>query len=269
VLDKSGRVISLLAGQPRDPKWDSLMKDLEEQVRSARKEMTFSEKQTKNKRAPCPSVSMGTSFGGGSLYYIKQRPTVSNRKILTSIAASQGFQRLIGFTNCVFECFASKIFNLYQDALNSIFSSDPKLKRWMKSAFAGVSFNLGPYSVSWPHTDSYNLAFGWCAITALGRFDPDKGGHLILWDLGLIVRFPPGSTILIPSALLTHSNLPIQEGEDRYSVLQYSSSGLFQWVYNGYMSDKEFLATRSPADIREREWDRKARWGNGLKMFSL
>ncbi|KAJ3746951.1 hypothetical protein EV360DRAFT_57211, partial [Lentinula raphanica] len=263
------RVISVLAGKPRDRNWDNLMKDLEEQVRSAREEMTFTEKQSKNKRAPCLLVSMGTSFGGGSLVRTMAFHTVSNRKILMSIAASQSFQRLIGFTNCVFQCFASKIFDLYQDTLNAIFSSDPKLKRWMKSAFAGVSFNLGPYSVSWPHTDNYNLAFGRCAITPLGRFDPDKGGHLILWDLGLIVRFPPGSTILIPSALLTHSNLPIQEGEDRYSVLQYSSSGLFRWVYNGYMSDKEFLAMRSQEDIQERERDRKARWGNGLKMFSL
>ncbi|KAJ3712627.1 hypothetical protein C8R42DRAFT_699196 [Lentinula raphanica] len=271
VLDRSGRVISVLAGKPRDRHWDSVTKDLEAQLRSARKEMSFSEKQRNNKRAPCPSVSMGTSFGGGSL-----RPgtmafhTDSNRKILMSIAASHSFQRLVGFTNCVFQCFAGKIFTLYQDTLNSLFSSDPKLKRWIKkSAFAGVSFNLGPYSVSWPHTDSYNLAFGWCAITPLGQFDPDKGGHLILWDLGLIIRFPPGSTILIPSALLTHSNLPIQEGEDRYSVVQYSSSGLFRWVYNGYMSDKEFLATRSPEDIQQRDRDRKARWGNGLKLFSL
>ncbi|KAJ3714482.1 hypothetical protein C8R42DRAFT_540316, partial [Lentinula raphanica] len=137
----------------------------------------------------------------------------------------------------LFQSFAEKIFTLYQETLESLFTSDPKLKRWFKnSAFSSVSFNLGPAVVSWPHTDNYNLAFGWCAITALGNFDPDRGGHLILWDLGLIIRFPPGSTILIPSALLTHSNLPIQKGEERYSIVQYSSSGLFRWVYNGFMS---------------------------------
>ncbi|KAJ7624191.1 hypothetical protein B0H17DRAFT_1151319 [Mycena rosella] len=54
-------------------------------------------------------------------------------------------------------------------------------------------------------------AWGWCSITALGDFDPNKGGHLILWDLRLAIRFPPGSTILIPSALLHHSNVAIQQ----------------------------------------------------------
>ncbi|KAJ3748207.1 hypothetical protein EV360DRAFT_57047, partial [Lentinula raphanica] len=266
VLDKTGRIIAVLAGKPRDPKWGTLTEELEEQVRSARKNMTFSKKQRSNKRVSGPSVSMGTSFGGGS--QVGTSPL--NRRILLNIAASPSFQRLIGFTNCLFQCFAEKIFGLYQETLDSLFTSNPKLKRWFKkSAFSSVSFNLGPSCVSWPHTDNYNLAFGWCAVTPLGQFDPDRGGHLILWDLGLIIRFPPGSTILIPSALLTHSNLPIQKGEERYSIIQYSSSGLFRWVYNGFMSDKDFLLTCSGEDVEKREKEREARWGNGLKMFSL
>ncbi|KAF9062410.1 hypothetical protein BDP27DRAFT_1368872 [Rhodocollybia butyracea] len=95
------------------------------------------------------------------------------------------------------------------------------------------------------------------------------GGHMILWDLGLVIRFPPGSTILIPSALLTHSNVPIQPGEEHYSIIQYSSSGLFCWVYNGFQSDKDFMATAMPEMKMKREEDRKARWGNGLQMFSI
>ncbi|KAF9059071.1 hypothetical protein BDP27DRAFT_1239559, partial [Rhodocollybia butyracea] len=127
----------------------------------------------------------------------------------------------------IFQCYAANTFGLYNDDLNTLFTSSPRLIRWFNSVFAGVSLNLSPETVTWPHTDNYNLAFGWCAITALGNFDPDRGGHMILWDLGLVIRFPPGSTILIPSALLTHSNIPIQPGEECYSIIQYSSSGLF------------------------------------------
>ncbi|KAJ7760243.1 hypothetical protein DFH07DRAFT_957619 [Mycena maculata] len=54
--------------------------------------------------------------------------------------------------------------------------------------------------------------WGWCSIVTLGNFKPDKGGHLILWDLCLIIGSPPGSTIFIPSAILRHSNVPIQQG---------------------------------------------------------
>lgn len=169
----------------------------------------------------------------------------------------------------MFQCYAANTFGLYQENLDNLFRSDTSLFRWFQhSVFSSISFNLGPKTASWPHTDNHNLAFGWCAITALGNFDPDRGGHLILWDLGLVIRFPPGSTILIPSALLTHSNLPIQPGETRYSIIQYSSAGLFRWVYNGFKSDLEFKATSTPAQKAQRKRDQKERWGNGLKMFT-
>ncbi|KAJ3886728.1 hypothetical protein GG344DRAFT_69418 [Lentinula edodes] len=64
------------------------------------------------------------------------------------------------------------------------------------------------------------------------------GGHLVLWDLGLVIRFPPGSTILFPSSLITHSTIPIQEGETRA---------------NGFQSDKDFLSTAGKENIIERE----------------
>jgi hypothetical protein len=70
------------------------------------------------------------------------------------------------------------------------------------SVFAAATFNFGPATVTFPHTDTLNLVWGWCAITALGAFDPQRGGHLVLWDLCLVIQFPPGSTILIPSAIL-------------------------------------------------------------------
>ena len=58
--------------------------------------------------------------------------------------------------------------------------------------------------------------FGWCAITALEKFNFKWGGHLILWDLhhDLHVDFLPGSTILIPSASLFHGNTTIQPGKN-------------------------------------------------------
>ncbi|KAF8139523.1 hypothetical protein K438DRAFT_1785611 [Mycena galopus ATCC 62051] len=87
------------------------------------------------------------------------------------------------------------------------------------------------------HVDGLNLAWGWCSITALGNFDADYGGHLVLWDLKLVIRFPAGSTILLPSATLRHSNVGIAEEETRYSFTQFSAAGLFRWVDNGFKSD--------------------------------
>ncbi|KAJ3819662.1 hypothetical protein F5880DRAFT_1489312, partial [Lentinula raphanica] len=136
-----------------------------------------------------------------------------------------------------------------------------------KTVFPAVSFNLGPQTVTWPHKDFHNLAWGWCSVTALGDFNPDKGGHLVLWDIGLIIRFPPGSTILLPSALLTHSNVPIEEGETRYSVVQYASEGLFRWVYNSFRSNTEFAKTATAEEKVQQERDEKTRWANAVDMF--
>ncbi|KAH7870535.1 hypothetical protein F5879DRAFT_813899 [Lentinula edodes] len=64
-----------------------------------------------------------------------------------------------------------------------------------------------------PHQDPDNTVHSWCTDTPLAKYDPDLGSHLILWDPRLPIRFPPGSTILFPLAIITHSTLPIQKGE--------------------------------------------------------
>ncbi|KAJ7078404.1 hypothetical protein B0H15DRAFT_788953, partial [Mycena belliarum] len=124
-------------------------------------------------------------------------------------------------------------------------------------------------TVSARHLDFANLAWGWCAVTALGNFDPDIGGHLILWDLRLVVRFPPGSTILLPSALIQHSNVPIQAHEHRSSFTQYTAGGLFRWVRNGFKTDENFRASATKEQLAARMAEDSARWQEGMKMFSV
>ncbi|KAE9388630.1 hypothetical protein BT96DRAFT_835990 [Gymnopus androsaceus JB14] len=127
---------------------------------------------------------------------------------------------------------------------------------------------MGPRSFSPPHMDADNLAHGWCTDTALGPFGPDKGGQLVLWDLRVVIRFPPGSTVLFPSALITHSTLSIQEHEERYAIIQYSSGGLFRWYDNGWCSNKHFHANASAEKLREREAACICRWQVNLQKFT-
>ena len=108
-----------------------------------------------------------------------------------------------------------------------------------------------------------------CPLTALGRFDHTKGGHLILANLKLYCQFPSGSTILIPSACVEHANTPIQEGETRLSLAQYAAGGLFRWVAYGFRSGTALLKTA--AGRKEKEmFDREegVRWMGGLALFS-
>jgi hypothetical protein len=122
--------------------------------------------------------------------------------------------------------------------------------------------------VLFTHTDTGNLPYGWCSITSLGPFDPKRGGHLVLWDLQLVIEFPPGSTIMIPSAVLRHSNTAIQKGEERYSFTQYTAGGLFRWVDHGFQKENEYYSNLSEEEAIEEEEAMRHRWEKGLGLFS-
>lgn len=140
------------------------------------------------------------------------------------------------FLECLSKC-ASSLADTYRDTLSKLESRDAKLHRnFPESCYSACTFNLGPRSVTYPHRDCANYAGGWCAITALGDFDPRRGGHLILWSARVAIEFPPGSTILIPSALICHSNVPIQLSNTRFSLTQYTAGQLLSWIDNGCMT---------------------------------
>ncbi|THV01602.1 hypothetical protein K435DRAFT_818007 [Dendrothele bispora CBS 962.96] len=102
-----------------------------------------------------------------------------------------------------------------------------------KSDFACITVNFGRRTRTYIRTDAKNTAHGMCAVTALGSFNPKLGGHLVLWDLKVLMEYPPGCTILLPSALLRHSNTGAQAHETRYSVTQYTAGGIWRWLDGG------------------------------------
>lgn len=131
--------------------------------------------------------------------------------------------------------YAKRLVTFCQVVLDAVELQHPSLARPFKgSPFGSLTFNFGPDVRTFPHKDHKNLSWGWCAITSLGSYDHTRGGHLVLWDLGIAVEFPPNSTIFIPSAIVEHSNTEIQEGEVRHSITQYTSAGLFRWCAYGF-----------------------------------
>ncbi|KAJ7216211.1 hypothetical protein C8J57DRAFT_1096170, partial [Mycena rebaudengoi] len=172
----------------------------------------------------------------------------------------------------IFQSFAPDLHAFYLSQMRILHRAAPYLRRIFPeslSAFAAYTFNFGPNAVTFPHVDAANLVWGWCCVTAFGDFNADLRGHLILWDLKLIIRFPAGSTIMIPSALLRHSNISIQQGKHRYSFTQFTAGGLFHWVNNGNQSDIDFFDDATDKDLRDREMHRTERWEKGLQMFMV
>ncbi|KAJ6615271.1 hypothetical protein B0H10DRAFT_1949981 [Mycena sp. CBHHK59/15] len=112
-------------------------------------------------------------------------------------------------------------------------------------------------------------AFGQNFPQEFAHYKVILGGHLVLHKFKLVIEFPSGATALIPSATVTHSNTPLQEGEEHFSFTQYAAGGLFRWVEYGHMKEGDFklsdreawLAATSPAAC-------KARVSAGLARFS-
>ena len=152
-------------------------------------------------------------------------------------------------TPCATGVLATWAPDLHADTLDALHTHDQSFKRiFPTSVFASTTYNFGPRTVCFKHADFANLPFGMCVVTAFGDFDPKKGGHLILWECGLVIEFPPGSTILLPSATISHSNVTVGRNERRYSFTQYTAGGLFHWVENGFQKSAEFRASLSPEE---------------------
>ena len=73
---------------------------------------------------------------------------------------------------------------------------------------------------------------------------------------------------MIPSAVIRHSNVPIQQGEEHYSFTQYLAGGLFHWVDHGFQNKGEFWSKLQEHERAEEEVVMQNWWANGLSLFS-
>ncbi|KAI9061264.1 hypothetical protein FKP32DRAFT_1533454, partial [Trametes sanguinea] len=266
ILDKDGRVFAVLAGRPRNSDWDEVNKDLQDVFETTREAYGLTAKQISHRRGEFPAVTCGISYGGGQQRVANLAHNAHNKAVLDSVLQQPAVRRVANFGSASMQLFAPRLYEYYEATMESLLASDRNLRRnFPQNVFGAATFNLGPSTISRPHTDHLNLPWGWCAITAVGTFDPTRGGHIILHQLRMIIEFPAGSTILIPSAILRHSNTPIAAGERRYSFTQYSAGGLFRWVACGFKPVKDIPRVSAQEAKREGSF----RWENGVGMLSL
>ncbi|KAF6759033.1 hypothetical protein DFP72DRAFT_844797 [Ephemerocybe angulata] len=164
--------------------------------------------------------------------------------------------------------FFPKLYAKYHSLRVDVEDHLPNLKwNFKRSVFSAAAFNFGPQVVTSRHRDCMNLPAGFCAITALGNFDSEKGGHLIVEELGIVIEFPAGSCILLPSAVFTHYNTSVQPGEIRLSFTQFSSGGLFRFADNGYRTQED-LKKYDEGLYNYMMERKKTRWERDLALWS-
>ncbi|KAG6819392.1 hypothetical protein H0H93_012239 [Arthromyces matolae] len=269
VVDQvDGIVIGVLAGQPTELGWKGAVTRFADDMRNVREKISAGGKGKETRRGKFYSDTVGIGFGNGRKCASNFRQDSIKSELYRALCDTSAL-RIAHFQASVFATYAPRVHEYYRSNMQSLLDHNPHLHHnFPRSTFAACTFNLGPRTTTLPHVDRSNLAWGWCAITALGNFNADLGGHLVLWDLGLVIRFPAGATILIPSALLTHSNIPIAEGEERFSFTQFTSGCLLRYVHNGFCTDKEFLEKATKEQLQNREDERASRWSKGLAMLS-
>ena len=169
------------------------------------------------------------------------------------------------FVQAAFPSMPQSFIPTTKDNLRALFAKHPHLHRpFNNSIFPTCTFNCGSRVVTLDHVDSTNVPYGFCAIFTCGSYDPTKSGHLVLFDLSLMVQLPPGSSILIPSGTICHANVAIQPHETRQSFTQYCPGGLLRWVAYGFKA----VNTSSESIRQQLEKMHKKRCTHAIGLFS-
>ncbi|THV00353.1 hypothetical protein K435DRAFT_854823 [Dendrothele bispora CBS 962.96] len=273
ILDCKGRIIGALAGRPKHENYTEACRDMYNKLMEVGESRQIKHHQSKlppGRRGNFPAYNVGLSYGKGQ----KRPQRLKNEKnvapLLDSLLDVKSVQNVASFQSATFLAWAPKLNRHYKVYLDKIYERlDLKARpNFARSVYPCCAFNFGGNVWTFKHRDSPNVAYGMCAITALGNFDPTKGGHLVLWELKLVVEFPPCSTILIPSATITHSNIPIAEGDTRLSFTQFCAGALFRWVDNGLRSNGEVQKVIGKDAFQELQLLRSSRPEACLELLS-
>ncbi|KAG6879143.1 hypothetical protein C0992_004901 [Termitomyces sp. T32_za158] len=205
-----------------------------------------------------PALNVGVTMGLDATYPTNLNSEGPHAKTLDCLLENEHIQRMAHFADGAFDLLAPNLYKHYHD----------HLKPLSKSVFTAAAFNFGGNVSTKVHRDCMNYAVGWYANQALGLFDPKNSGHIVLTDLKLIIEFPPGALILIPSATLAHGNLPVAQGESWVSFTQYCAGRLFCYVVNEFCTKTE-LQKRDPEKYANIMNLKTTQWEDNLKLHSI
>ncbi|KAG6818461.1 hypothetical protein H0H93_004789 [Arthromyces matolae] len=269
LADGEGNIWGVLAGQPSDPSFAKAANDALAFITKKSNEAGLTGHAEEHLRGDYHAFNVGYTYGNGG-----QTPSLRDNgkynQMLQDIMQNVDVQRLLTYASVLekasFQLWAPRLYQYYKEHMKSLYELLNVPPFFPRSVYPSAAFNLGGRVRTYVHRDTMNLPFGWCCVLALGNFDPDVSAKLILWDAKLIIRFPHGSTIFLPSASVTHSNSPIRAGDYRISITQYAPGGLFRWVDNGGRTEKE-LKEEDPDLYEKRQSEKETRWKYGMTLL--
>ncbi|KAJ3573616.1 hypothetical protein NP233_g2316 [Leucocoprinus birnbaumii] len=262
LIDTEGVVFGVLAGRPNDDQWLRASERLYEAMSSEASNANFADESQHHPkilhhgRGDFPAINAGITPGQGSKF-----PHMVNLGIyedmIERLIKNKDLQYLADWHNWCVKAWWPDLYYRLRSCLDKLHSHPTYGEGLERITPAGIypaaAFNFGPNVATDPHRDVKNFAFGLCSIQPVGPFNPDAGGHIFFDDLKLIVRFPSGSVILIPSATLTYANIRVAEGDERASFTQYFPAGILRFVENGFRTEKSIKARSKKAELELHE----------------
>ncbi|KAF9011460.1 hypothetical protein BDZ89DRAFT_1225636 [Hymenopellis radicata] len=189
ILDRESRMIMLLVARPRGRNWLTLIRDAGRRIVKGRKHARFTQKQLHHQRGDFPVMASGITRGGGTKAPCNAALSKHNQAVMDSILKSPEFENIHKHNDKIFRAHNPDLYKMYDEVLQFVTDSDDTLRRtYQDGPFAATTINFGPQSVLDDHTDDQNLSWGWCRVTPAGMYDHHRGGHLVLWDLGIAIE---------------------------------------------------------------------------------
>ncbi|KAF7335851.1 hypothetical protein MSAN_02331600 [Mycena sanguinolenta] len=221
LADVNGHVFADLVGRPDDPGYLAAAKRVHDLMAKKSAGVVWTAKETDTHRGV-------HSINEGWFWSKEQRRLFwlcgGQKGIAEELRNDPDMKRIASFVSSAYAYWFPELYSTATARITKLLKElQSKVRTFPMSVFTCVAFNFGPQVSTTLHRDWTDLAGDMCAVVALGDFDPTTGGHLVLWELRLLVEFPPGSLILFPSALISHANTPVCPGETRSSIVQYNA----------------------------------------------
>ncbi|KAJ6464313.1 hypothetical protein C8R47DRAFT_1079688 [Mycena vitilis] len=265
-VDLEDRIDAFFIGPPRErTQWERTIIDATHAMERARRDFD---------RRGIDDHTLHTGFKNGAKGVQRPQNFLNhdrNTVILAELRHSVPIQEIISFQNAAMQTVAPEIWGCANTAIETVMDNDASLRLPFHqclgqpdqpTAFAEVEY-IFHIADSRPKPRLRDRATGWTAFTSLGNYDAGEG-TVILWQERRIVRFPVGSTFLVPAGLFSYSFAGISEYSSRMLISQSFDGDIWRFIEGGMSSEP-----KAPSWPTYDDWkaDRRARAQNTIKLF--
>ncbi|KAJ7017743.1 hypothetical protein C8F04DRAFT_1278925 [Mycena alexandri] len=204
----------------------------------------------------------GVSYSAGFGRPCNIPTTEDSQLTLAHLRHSKAIQDITSYQNAMLQTIAPRLWNLGRETVDTILAHDTGLRLPFRlpgrhahqpTAFAEVEYRFHiEDSMPRARERATGGASGWDVITSLGNYDATEG-LLILWENNSVLAFPPGSTILLPTGLLTYSFTAVSEPASHMLIVQSLNPDLEYFVANGCQAEPPVSLPRSMSGSRRAE----------------